>query len=244
MADRYDDRGRDWERESDRTEPRVREWGRRGGGRGGATDRGPEGDWGRDRPWNEGRFGRPDWGRQGWGRDRWASPGEGSQGAYGGRAGFGREGPWGEGRAGRDWERGGGRPWDRGSVRAGRGLYAGGSAGVALYVADAEAYSSGAGAPAGRGRYTGLGPRGWRRSDERIREDVNERLTDHPDIDATDIEVRVEAGEVTLAGALESRVIKRLAEDVAESVSGVRDVRNELRVHPRAEAGTARPEGT
>ena len=80
-----------------------------------------------------------------------------------------------------------------------------------------------------RGRHFGRGPKGYRRSDERIREDVNEELTRHPDIDATEIEVLVENGEVTLVGAVEERRDKRLAEDIVERISGVNEVHNQLR---------------
>jgi BON domain-containing protein len=83
---------------------------------------------------------------------------------------------------------------------------------------------------AGTGQYAGRGPRNYQRSDERIEEDINEWLTDHGDLDATDIEVKVNNGEVTLSGSVDSRWAKRIAEDVAESVSGVKDVNNNLRV--------------
>lgn len=78
--------------------------------------------------------------------------------------------------------------------------------------------------------FRGRGPRGYQRSNERIREDVCERLTDHPAIDATDVEVDAREGVVTLQGSVEDRRQKRLADDVAESVSGVRDVNNQLEV--------------
>jgi osmotically-inducible protein OsmY len=78
--------------------------------------------------------------------------------------------------------------------------------------------------------YRGRGPKGFQRSDDRLRELVSERLADHHDIDASDIEVTVSNGEVTLQGTVDDRRTKRLAEDVAESVSGVRDVHNQLRV--------------
>jgi len=81
-----------------------------------------------------------------------------------------------------------------------------------------------------RGHFSGRGPKGYHRSDDRIREDVNEELTRHPDIDAFEIEVRVENGEVTLTGIVEDRHAKRLAEDLAERSSGVTDVHNQLRV--------------
>ncbi|HEX8178809.1 MAG TPA: BON domain-containing protein [Pyrinomonadaceae bacterium] len=88
--------------------------------------------------------------------------------------------------------------------------------------------------------HRGRGPRGYRRSDERIREDINDRLTDHPYIDASDLDVEVNAGEVTLTGAVESRQAKRLAEDIAETVSGVTNVENRLRVSRSAFDETGR----
>jgi osmotically-inducible protein OsmY len=78
--------------------------------------------------------------------------------------------------------------------------------------------------------HRGRGPRNYRRSDERIREDVSDRLMDDPHIDASDIEVGVASGEVVLTGTVESRFAKRHAEDLAESVSGVTHVQNNLRV--------------
>ncbi len=90
------------------------------------------------------------------------------------------------------------------------------------------------------GRYSGVGPRGYRRDDAAIREDVSERLMEHGDIDASDIEVEVHDGEVSYRGRVNSRYAKRAAEDVAYSVRGVRDVRNELRVGDREEVERGR----
>ncbi len=81
-----------------------------------------------------------------------------------------------------------------------------------------------------QGEHSGRGPKGYQRSSERIREDVCERLTQHGQIDASEIDVQVQEGEVTLAGTVDTRQAKRLAEDTAFSVSGVRDVHNQLRV--------------
>ena len=75
------------------------------------------------------------------------------------------------------------------------------------------------------------GPKGYERSDDRIREDVCERLTMDHDVDATDIEVFVSEGVVTLNGTVHERHAKRIAEDICESVRGVRDVQNNLRVN-------------
>lgn len=82
-----------------------------------------------------------------------------------------------------------------------------------------------------RGPYTGHGPQGYKRSDERITEDVNERLTQHGHLDASMIQVKVKDGEVTLTGSVPDRQAKRMAEDIAESCSGVKEVQNQLRVN-------------
>jgi hypothetical protein len=80
------------------------------------------------------------------------------------------------------------------------------------------------------GPHSGRGPRNHQRSNERIKEDVCERLTYHGQLDASNIEVDVENGEVILKGIVDSRRSKRMAEDIAESVSGVRDIHNQLRI--------------
>jgi osmotically-inducible protein OsmY len=77
--------------------------------------------------------------------------------------------------------------------------------------------------------HRGRGPKNYARSDERIREDVNDRLTEDVWIDASEIEVSVADGEVTLAGTVEDRRGKRRAEDIADGVSGVKHVQNNLR---------------
>lgn len=88
------------------------------------------------------------------------------------------------------------------------------------------------------GPYTGIGPRGYRRSDERIFEEVCERLAHHGQLDARAINVRIQNGEILLQGIVNSRRDKRLAEDIAESVPGVVDVHNQLRL---SEAGVNQP---
>jgi hypothetical protein len=80
------------------------------------------------------------------------------------------------------------------------------------------------------GPHAGRGPRGYHRSDERILEELNDRLTAHGLIDASDVDTRVENGEITLEGFVDSRAAKRAAEDLAEDIPGVRDVHNRLRL--------------
>ena len=78
--------------------------------------------------------------------------------------------------------------------------------------------------------FFGIGPKGYKRSDDRIREDISERLEDHPNVDASNIEVSVNEGVVTLTGTVDDRRSKRLAEDVTENIRGVKDVNNQIRV--------------
>jgi len=80
-----------------------------------------------------------------------------------------------------------------------------------------------------KGEFRGKGPKNYSRSDERIKDDINDRLSDDPFVDATDIEVTVSNGEVTLTGTVDSRSAKRRAEDLAEAVSGVKNVENRIR---------------
>ena len=63
-----------------------------------------------------------------------------------------------------------------------------------------------------------------------MREDICERLTEHGEIDARELEVTAHSGEVTVNGTITSRRAKRMVEDVAEAVSGEKDVHNQLRV--------------
>lgn len=78
--------------------------------------------------------------------------------------------------------------------------------------------------------YAGRGPKGWKRSDAIIREDVCEMLADHGDVDPSDVEVEVSDGDVILRGTVRSRWAKWYVEDLALAVHGVRDVVNELRI--------------
>lgn len=82
-----------------------------------------------------------------------------------------------------------------------------------------------------RGLHRGKGPKNYKRADERVYDDVNRRLADDDFIDASDIVVDVKSCEVILSGTVEDRQSKRRAEDIAESVSGVQNVENRIRVH-------------
>ena len=80
----------------------------------------------------------------------------------------------------------------------------------------------------GRASYRGLGPRGYVRSDQRIYEDLCDRLTENPFIDASDIAVTVRDRAVTLAGSVDNILALHQAEEIAREVAGVANVRNDL----------------
>jgi hypothetical protein len=82
------------------------------------------------------------------------------------------------------------------------------------------------------------GPRGYRRSDERIYEEVCMRLTDDEYVDATDLEVVVHHGEVSLIGTVADPDQRARAVAIAEAVRGVVDVLARVRV--RSERGAPR----
>jgi hypothetical protein len=80
------------------------------------------------------------------------------------------------------------------------------------------------------GPHTGRGPKGYKRSDQQICEEACQRLERDGEIDASDIEVSAEDGILRLRGTVPDRRTKRRAEECVESIYGVRDVMNELRV--------------
>ncbi len=166
------------------------------------------------------------------GRDFSGGAGSASRSGYGGGAwgagnyGAGRwlgenQGEW------RDRDFGGGRGYARDRSRGrddDRGFLERAGDEVASWFGDEEAR---------RRReqdHRGRGPAGYVRTDERIREDASERLTDDWRVDARKIEVAVSNGEITLNGTVTSRDQKRRAEDLIEDLSGVKHVQNNLRV--------------
>jgi hypothetical protein len=204
----------EWDRDRDRERERERyESGREFG-----RDRGYGRDFGRDFGSDFGRDQGRDFGREGyrggWTPETWSG---GSSTGYGGQYGgqYGRES---EGRYSGGYEPREADRYERG--REGAGLWD----------------------RVKRGLHIGKGPKGYRRADERIHEDVCDMLERDPDIDATEVVVVVQGGEVTLDGSVDDRWAKRHAEDVIEGLPGVKDVHNRLRVAPRS--GTAASAGS
>lgn len=79
--------------------------------------------------------------------------------------------------------------------------------------------------------HRGKGPKNFKRTDDRIKELINDSLTDDWQIDASDIEVNVQNGEVILSGYVNERAQKRKAEMLVENISGVTHIENRLKVN-------------
>jgi osmotically-inducible protein OsmY len=153
----------------------------------------------------------------------------------------GRDRDWGypRSRQGRDQDYGGSASFGRGSrdYNEDRGFFERAGDEVRSWFGDEEAERRRNQDMRIAGQHRGRGPKGYQRSDARIMEDVNDRLTDDPHIDASEIEVSVSNREVTLSGTVNSRFEKRHAEDLAEYVSGVTHVQNNLRIQQYADMG-------
>lgn len=80
------------------------------------------------------------------------------------------------------------------------------------------------------GPHRGKGPKGYMRTDDRIREDINECLYHDSYVDASEVEIKVENGEAIVTGTVDSRESKRRIEDIIERIPGIRDVENRLKV--------------
>lgn len=76
--------------------------------------------------------------------------------------------------------------------------------------------------------YRGVGPKNYMRSDERLTEEINERLTDDDDLDASELMVRVVGGKATLEGSVDQRWMKHRAEDIAGACIGVKEIDNRI----------------
>ena len=132
--------------------------------------------------------------------------------------------------------------WSLGTGRQGRGL-SDDDGDVRSDGQPMRGYSAMAGSRYASETRRGRGPRNYRRSDERILEDVCERLMEDDYVDAADIEVQVQDGVVTLTGTVHERWEKHRAEDITDACSGVREVENRIRVSSARRGPSARESG-
>lgn len=87
--------------------------------------------------------------------------------------------------------------------------------------------------------FRGRGPRNYDRSDERLCDDICERLTDDDRVDASHIEVNVEDGVATLTGEVETRKQRLCAEQVTDSIRGIKNIKNEITVKSHQDSGSS-----
>jgi len=80
------------------------------------------------------------------------------------------------------------------------------------------------------GSHRGKGPKGYTRSDDRLKEVICEKLSDDPMIDASEISVEVTSQVVKLTGTVDDRATKYEVEELIERCGGVKDIDNQLRV--------------
>jgi osmotically-inducible protein OsmY len=74
------------------------------------------------------------------------------------------------------------------------------------------------------------GPKGYQRSDERIRDDAYQALLRRPDIDPTEVTIHVQDGKVLLEGTVPERRMRYDIEDLMAGRPHVREVDNQIRV--------------
>jgi BON domain len=89
------------------------------------------------------------------------------------------------------------------------------------------------------------GPKGYRRSDERVHEDICERIVGSRGVDASDVTVVVRDGNVELTGSVPTRPMKHAIEDLVDACPGVQEIDNRIRVRrwPEDEGGASPPSG-
>lgn len=95
------------------------------------------------------------------------------------------------------------------------------------------------------GRRSAGAPKGYRCSDERLWENICERLMQAEDIDSSDVSVKVQGARVILEGTVPERYMKHAIEDLVDACPGVQDIDNRIRVQrPQQERSETRGQGT
>jgi len=216
------------------------------GGRGGYSGQGNYGQSGYGQggygPSGQGGSGQGGYGQGGYGQG--GSQGSSGASRYGrsesGESGYGgsRGGRYSQGTFGT--ERGGwNEPYGEGQQYTSRGEYGGSSSeyGYSRGIGGMGGGMDAGGMGGGMGQHRGKGPKGYQRSDERIKELLCERLSEDPEIDPSEVTISVTGGKITLEGTVDSRKTKNAIEDIADQC-GVQDVQNNLRVQRQGQTGT------
>lgn len=241
----YEPRGQsDWSRASVWDEDRFGypEGEEHGTGRGGGAEDSPRGRFAEDAPFPGGRGARHARGGSGYGSpvrhfDPMRDPGPGRSG---GAAAFDRSPPP---RGGGVY---GGYGIPSGSELGGYGMDDSARGGEQNWSGSNWGSQPGWRSEAPRGpRWRGRTPKGYVRSDERIKDDVCERLCHSSDIDVSEVSVEARNGTIVLEGSVPDRRMKHRIEDICEECIGVNDVDNRIRIaRDRADASREADAGT
>jgi hypothetical protein len=195
-----------------------------------------------------GNFGQGNYGggRSGWsGQDRYGQSGygqghygQGDSGYQGGRFGSqrGQSGYGGQYGSPGGWN----EPYGEGQQYSPSGDYGGGSSpgyGYGDQGYGNQGWSSRSQRFGQQGQHQGKGPKGYQRSDERIKELLCERLREDPEIDPSEVTITVQGGKITLEGTVDSRQTKHAIEEAADQF-GAADVQNNLRVQRGGQQGS------
>jgi osmotically-inducible protein OsmY len=194
-------------------------------------------------------YGSQGYGSQAYGGSQYGGPGYGNQGYSGGGQGFGEQGGGQRYSGGQRYggmDSGGYRDSDylgRGSQRGGYGgpIDASGHGGTG-YGSNEYGSSYGRSGSMGQGASQRRGPKGWQRTDERLKDDICERLYHTRHIDSSEVTVDVKDGKVTLEGTVPQRGMKHALEDLIDACPGVKDIDNRVRVSPEG-GGSQSPMG-
>ncbi|HEY9398155.1 MAG TPA: BON domain-containing protein, partial [Burkholderiales bacterium] len=178
------------------------------------------------------------WGAQGYGGEGGSGAqgygGQGAYGRYGSQSDYGTPGGYGGDRiyrqSGPQQPTGGGARFGN-QVSYGQGVYGGYGQGDMGTSTGQSGQSWGNWGQSGvMGRSQHRGPKGYQRSDERLKEEICERLITRWDIDSSEVSVEVQGGKVTLEGTVPDRRMRHQIEDLIDDCHGVQDIENRVRV--------------
>jgi hypothetical protein len=179
------------------------------------------------------------WGAQGYGGEGGSgAQGYGGQGAYaryGSQSDYGAPGGYGGDRiyrqSGPQFPPTGGSARYGNQVSYGQGVYGGYGQGDMGTGTGQGGQSWGNWGQSGvMGRSQHRGPKGYQRSDERLKEEICERLIARWDIDSSEVSVDVQNGKVMLEGTVPDRRMRHEIENLVDDCYGVLDIENQVRV--------------
>lgn len=81
-----------------------------------------------------------------------------------------------------------------------------------------------------RRNYYGYGPKGYRRSDQKLKDEARLLLNQDPILDSSNINIEVFNNVIFLRGFVDSRKDKKRAEFLIEDIFGIEDIQNQLKI--------------